>query len=373
MLTGPVAPRRPRRAAAVAVFRALRPRVEQLHDCRCGPVRPGSPLAAAGRGRALLPGGGRSVRPGPLAGPTRFARRSAASSWTLSPADYHLAAIEGRRARRGGPIRRSARPTCNCCSPTRSRPSIDHVRYGRVRPVPAQSPLERRPAAGAPPLETPLAHLAAAPRRRPPSSRSSRITSSTKGLNRRSPLCGRRQRPAAGPLARLGRAQARLTRRARPLGARASLATGELADARPTAMTYDEPLAARRAALSGAPSPYGRRLVRQAAARGDVRELAAARRAGAREPRARALGDRRAERPFVLVNLPAFKAYLIRERQERVGIAHPDWTRARQSPSFRGDLRDIVFNPDWTVPPTILAEDVLGGMKRGRTRSRRRS
>jgi murein L,D-transpeptidase YcbB/YkuD len=68
---------------------------------------------------------------------------------------------------------------------------------------------------------------------------------------------------------------------------------------------------------------------------------------------------------FVLVNLPAFKVYLIRagknvwETRAQVGRA------GRQTPSFRADMRYIVFNPDWTVPPTILAQDVLGAMRKG--------
>jgi murein L,D-transpeptidase YcbB/YkuD len=28
-------------------------------------------------------------------------------------------------------------------------------------------------------------------------------------------------------------------------------------------------------------------------------------------------------------------------------------------------MRYLVFNPDWTVPPTILAQDVIGGMRKG--------
>jgi L,D-transpeptidase YcbB len=68
---------------------------------------------------------------------------------------------------------------------------------------------------------------------------------------------------------------------------------------------------------------------------------------------------------FLLVNLPAFKVYLIRngknvwETRAQVGRA------GRQTPSFRADMRYIVFNPDWTVPPTILAQDVLGAMRKG--------
>ncbi len=68
---------------------------------------------------------------------------------------------------------------------------------------------------------------------------------------------------------------------------------------------------------------------------------------------------------FLLVNLPAFKAYLIRggrnvwETRTQIG------KEARQTPTFRSDMKTVVFNPDWTVPPTILAEDVLEGMRRG--------
>jgi murein L,D-transpeptidase YcbB/YkuD len=38
---------------------------------------------------------------------------------------------------------------------------------------------------------------------------------------------------------------------------------------------------------------------------------------------------------------------------------------ARKTPTFRADMKYVVLNPDWTVPPTILAQDVLAGMKKG--------
>ena len=38
---------------------------------------------------------------------------------------------------------------------------------------------------------------------------------------------------------------------------------------------------------------------------------------------------------------------------------------ARKTPTFRADMKYLVLNPDWTVPPTILAQDVLAGMKKG--------
>ncbi len=62
---------------------------------------------------------------------------------------------------------------------------------------------------------------------------------------------------------------------------------------------------------------------------------------------------------FVLVNLPAFKVYVIRHR-ERVWEARAQVGKtARQTPMFRADMRYLVVNPTWTVPPTILAKDIL--------------
>jgi L,D-transpeptidase YcbB len=69
---------------------------------------------------------------------------------------------------------------------------------------------------------------------------------------------------------------------------------------------------------------------------------------------------------FLLVNLPAFKAYLIRggtnvwEARTMVG------QEARQTPTFRARMQTVVFNPDWTVPPTVLEEDVIQGIREGR-------
>jgi murein L,D-transpeptidase YcbB/YkuD len=68
---------------------------------------------------------------------------------------------------------------------------------------------------------------------------------------------------------------------------------------------------------------------------------------------------------FVLVNLPAFKAYLIRDRKNVWEARTQIGREARQTPTFRADMKYLVFNPDWTVPPTILAQDVLAGMRKG--------
>lgn len=80
--------------------------------------------------------------------------------------------------------------------------------------------------------------------------------------------------------------------------------------------------------------------------------------------RARWVVDR-LEDDFLLVNLPAFKAYLIRDGKNEWETRTQIGEEARQTPTFRSNINSIEFNPDWTVPPTILAKDVLEGMRKG--------
>jgi murein L,D-transpeptidase YcbB/YkuD len=67
---------------------------------------------------------------------------------------------------------------------------------------------------------------------------------------------------------------------------------------------------------------------------------------------------------FVLVNLPAFKVYFIRDKKNVWETRAQIGKQARATPAFRADIRYLVLNPDWTVPPGIL-EDVLAGMRKG--------
>ena len=39
-------------------------------------------------------------------------------------------------------------------------------------------------------------------------------------------------------------------------------------------------------------------------------------------------------------------------------------TTLRQTPTFKAEMTYLVFNPTWTVPPTILAQDYLPFLKR---------
>lgn len=62
---------------------------------------------------------------------------------------------------------------------------------------------------------------------------------------------------------------------------------------------------------------------------------------------------------FIVVNTASFQVFL-------VDGDLPVWSSAavvgryyRQTPTFRGELEYLVLNPTWTIPPTILREDIV--------------
>ncbi len=67
---------------------------------------------------------------------------------------------------------------------------------------------------------------------------------------------------------------------------------------------------------------------------------------------------------FVLVDITGFSLTYIKhgkiawETKVQVGKAY------RETPVFRAEIKYLMFNPTWTVPPTILKEDVLPAIKR---------
>ncbi|MEJ2515290.1 MAG: L,D-transpeptidase family protein [Gammaproteobacteria bacterium] len=65
------------------------------------------------------------------------------------------------------------------------------------------------------------------------------------------------------------------------------------------------------------------------------------------------------EDDFLIVNIAGFKALLVEDGQiawtTRVVVGRP----YRQTPVFQSTMTYLVFNPTWTVPPTILRKDVL--------------
>jgi len=67
---------------------------------------------------------------------------------------------------------------------------------------------------------------------------------------------------------------------------------------------------------------------------------------------------------FVLVDIAGFQAYFFLEDgiiwESRVQVGRP----YRRTPVFRSDIKYLVFNPTWTVPPGILRRDILPAVKK---------
>ena len=65
----------------------------------------------------------------------------------------------------------------------------------------------------------------------------------------------------------------------------------------------------------------------------------------------------------VVLNIAGFRLFLVRRGEiawtSRVMVGTP----YRQTPVFRGDISYLEVNPTWTVPPTILAKDVLPAIR----------
>jgi murein L,D-transpeptidase YcbB/YkuD len=70
------------------------------------------------------------------------------------------------------------------------------------------------------------------------------------------------------------------------------------------------------------------------------------------------------ESEFLVVNIAGFQIYLVRRGEvvwrSRVQVGRP----YRQTPVFRSAVSYLVFNPTWTVPPTIFRQDILPEVRR---------
>lgn len=67
---------------------------------------------------------------------------------------------------------------------------------------------------------------------------------------------------------------------------------------------------------------------------------------------------------FIVVNVAGFHLYLVRDGDiawdTRVQVGRP----YRRTPVFKAEMTYLVLNPTWTVPPTILREDILPAVRR---------
>lgn len=285
----------------------------------------------------------------------------------LTPADYHLDSLESLMRQRENTPTASLEADMDLLLTDAVASMLDHVRYGRVRPITLDPGWNVNPREGTPPLEKELEKIASAP------SPSQAIEAAKpqhfiyKGLV--GALAQLREIQAQGgwPTVRSGTAINPGISDPRLPAIRARLAkSGELSNpATRDSMRYDDEL---RKAVELFQSrhrlnPDGTIDAATIEAM-NVSVPARIEQARANLERSRwVLGG--LEDDFILVNLPAYKVYLIRDGKNVWETRSQIGKEARMTPTFRADMRTVVFNPDWTVPPTILAEDVLDGMRKG--------
>ena len=287
----------------------------------------------------------------------------------LNPADYHLAKLDALLAARSRQHADSVDAELEILLSDAAAAMIDNVRYGRVRPATLDPRWNVDPRKDAPPLGEALARVAQAASPADGIAQEKLDHFIYKGLTQE--LARLATAAAAGGWAAIPRGGAlapgvhdpRI-----PLVRRRLAATGELADAAvegADSTTYD-------GALEKAVHLFQERHRLVADGRINAQTLEAMNvSAGDRAAQVRVNLERSRwvlpglQGDFMLVNLPAFKTYLIRgdknvwESRTQIG------KEARQTPSFRANMQYVIFNPTWTVPSTILKEDVLGGIERG--------
>ncbi|HXG78328.1 MAG TPA: L,D-transpeptidase family protein [Methyloceanibacter sp.] len=68
---------------------------------------------------------------------------------------------------------------------------------------------------------------------------------------------------------------------------------------------------------------------------------------------------------YVWLNIPEFMVYIVKNgktiHSEKIVVGKPVYA----TPVFSADLKSIVFNPEWTVPSTIIREDLLPRLRGG--------
>ena len=348
--------------AAAQTPEAMRARVEQVHDA------PATPIAGA-----------RLLRPDAVA--HFFQARGFTPAWTgpapaeilkairaidadgLTPADYHLAALDSLVAgKKTAPAEDVQLLLTDAVAAL-----VDEVCYGKVRPRTLDARWNVDPRQDSPPLDSLVAKVAASP-----------TASTIEGLKPnhfiytglRAALARYREIAARGgwPIIPAGPAikpdAPAPDKRLAAIRARLA-ASGDLAAGDAAGDAYDPALQAavktfqerHRLAADGV---IGKTTVDEmnvsAAARADQIRV------NLERVRWVIAGE---VDTFLLVNLPAFKVYAIKDHKNVWEGRTMIGKQARQTPSFRADLRYVVFNPDWTVPPTILAKDVLEGMRKG--------
>ena len=285
----------------------------------------------------------------------------------LTPSDYHLAALTAALDAHAKTPSAATAAELQLLMADAAAALIDHVRYGRVLPASLDKRWNVDPRLGAPALDVMLDQLA----------RSSSVEAGIEALKpnhfiyqglkqalartRALARAGGWPTVAPGPALKPGATDPRVAVIRKRLAATGELPSSDATDA----LAYD---AALEAAVKSFQAHH--RLTDDGViGRGTIDAMnvtAAARVQQLRVNLERArwvVGGLRDS--FLLVNLPAFKAYVIRDRKNIWETRTQIGREARKTPTFRADMKYLVLNPDWTVPPTILAQDVLAGMRKG--------
>ncbi|PAM91843.1 peptidoglycan-binding protein [Flavobacterium sp. IR1] len=69
---------------------------------------------------------------------------------------------------------------------------------------------------------------------------------------------------------------------------------------------------------------------------------------------------------YFIINIPDYSLKVIENQDTTVVRNVVVGTSKRKTPIITSTLKTVVFNPTWTVPPTILKEDVVPAMKKNR-------
>lgn len=70
------------------------------------------------------------------------------------------------------------------------------------------------------------------------------------------------------------------------------------------------------------------------------------------------------EASYIIVDVPLMELFLLREGKNVMQMNVVVGKTVRQTPSLGMLMTNVVFNPPWGVPPTILKKDVLPGMQK---------
>lgn len=284
----------------------------------------------------------------------------------LNPSDYHLRVIETMMDQRRNGSSPELEADLDILLSDAVAGMTDHVRYGRVRPISLNPTWNVDPRAGAPSVEQRLSEIAAAPdvgaaieAQRPKHFIYKGLVSELAHLRDQAER-GDWPRVSQGAPIKPGTRSDRI-----PDVRRRLEASGDISGGSGDPRLYDSELV-----LAVKRFQDGHRLPPDGViGNGTVAALNVGIRGRIDQVRANlerarwvlnGLSDE-----FMLVNVPAFKAYLIRGRKPIWEARTQVGDESLRTPTFRSMMQTVVFNPDWTLPTSIARYEVLDAMRNG--------